>query len=203
MSRAFSAKEIEAIRKTLIEKGKELFASHGLKKTGIAELAKAAGIAQGSFYKFFGSKEELLFAIMEEEEKRIHEILTAKVARNLTRAKLKDLLVNGMAIAESNPVIRLMMDPEVYQQVVRKLPEEKIHEHIDRDNAGLIQLIRQWQEEGRIGPVNPAVLTGMLRAVFTISLHKQEIGEVIFPEVVDLLAETIARGLIREEQQDD
>lgn len=203
MSRAFSAKEIDAIRKTLIEKGKVLFANQGLKKTGIAELAKAAGIAQGSFYKFFGSKEELLFAIMEEEEKRIHETLTDKVAGNLTRAKLKDLLVNGLAFAESNPVIRLMMDPEVYQQVVRKLPEEKIHKHIDRDNAGLTPLIRQWQEEGRIGSVNPAVLTGLLRAVFTIALHKQEIGEDIFPEVVDLLAETIACGLIREELQHD
>src|SRR5690554_4380916 len=121
MARAFSDKEKDAIRSSLLEKGREMFGAYGLKRTGVAELARAVGIAPGSFYSFFGSKEELLFAVMEEEEKRIHSHFASLLSGDLTRAKLKQLLIEGVAMAEENSVLRMLMDPEVYQRVLRKL----------------------------------------------------------------------------------
>lgn len=203
MARAFSIKEKEAITKVLIEKGRELFARQGLKRTNIAELSQSAGIAQGSFYSFFGSKEELLFAVIEEEEKQIHSTMFQAVSGNPTREKIKFLLVQGLAIAESNTIIRQLLDPEIYQRLVRKLPEEKVRQHIERDSITLEPLVRQWQEAGHLSGYKPPVVAGLLRAAFTMALHKQEIGEDIFPEVVELLAEIIAAGLIREEKQHD
>ncbi|UAL26941.1 TetR/AcrR family transcriptional regulator [Bacillus paralicheniformis] len=66
----FTEKEKEAIRSALVQSGRELFAQLGLKKTSVGELTASAGIAQGSFYTFFNSKEELYFEILQEEEKR-------------------------------------------------------------------------------------------------------------------------------------
>lgn len=106
MARAFSDKEKEAIRSALLEKGREMFGAYGLKRTGVAELARAVGIAPGSFYSFFDSKEELLFAVMEEEEKRIHVHFASLLSGDLTRSKLKQLLVEGVAIAEENSLLR-------------------------------------------------------------------------------------------------
>ena len=71
MSRSFSDQEKNMIRTVLLEKGRELFARHGLKKTAVGELTAAAGIAQGSFYVFFNSKEELYFEILEMEEAKL------------------------------------------------------------------------------------------------------------------------------------
>ena len=68
MPKTFTGKEKEIIRKTLITKGRELFSKYGLKKTSITELTNSAGIAQGTFYNFFESKEELYFEILEQEE---------------------------------------------------------------------------------------------------------------------------------------
>ena len=37
----------------------------GMKKTSVEQLTKAVGIAKGSFYKFYESKEVLFFAVLE------------------------------------------------------------------------------------------------------------------------------------------
>ncbi|MEC1287550.1 TetR/AcrR family transcriptional regulator, partial [Bacillus paralicheniformis] len=73
----FTEKEKEAIRSALVQSGRELFAQLGLKKTSVGELTASAGIAQGSFYTFFDSKEELYFEILQQEEKKIRAQLEA------------------------------------------------------------------------------------------------------------------------------
>ena len=59
MPKAFSEHEKETIRTQMREKGKKLFEKHGLKKTSVDEVTEAVGISKGSFYLFYGSKEEL------------------------------------------------------------------------------------------------------------------------------------------------
>ncbi|NIR71626.1 MAG: TetR family transcriptional regulator [Aliifodinibius sp.] len=68
MPKIFSEEERKTILETLVEKGKELFTLHGLKKTNVEDFTQAAGIAKGTFYAFFASKEDLCFAILEREE---------------------------------------------------------------------------------------------------------------------------------------
>ncbi|MTI96972.1 MAG: hypothetical protein FH749_16135 [Firmicutes bacterium] len=96
-----------------------------------------------------------------------------------------------------------MMDPEVYQRVLRKLPEEKIRGHIERDKNTLSPLIRHWQDIGQMAVHNVDVVSGLLRGIFLLALHKKEIGEEIFSDVVDLLADLVAGGLVREERDND
>ncbi len=62
MTRSFNDDEKQFIYTALIDQGKELFSQFGFKKTSILEITKRTGIAQGTFYNFFASKEELYFA---------------------------------------------------------------------------------------------------------------------------------------------
>jgi len=64
----FTTKEKEVIRNGLIKTAKEHFSIYGLQKTRIKDLTTEVGIAQGSFYNFYDSKEELYFEILELEE---------------------------------------------------------------------------------------------------------------------------------------
>src|SRR5690625_5812047 len=73
MARGFNSKEKQAIRLSLIEYGRELFSKLGFQKTSILDITKNVGIAQGTFYKFFSSKEELYFVILEMEEQKLRE----------------------------------------------------------------------------------------------------------------------------------
>lgn len=63
--RALSVKEKSAQRKRLLEKGKDVVISYGLKKVSVDDIAKAAGFAKGTFYQHFDSKELYLYALIE------------------------------------------------------------------------------------------------------------------------------------------
>ncbi|MGE0479970.1 MAG: TetR/AcrR family transcriptional regulator [Phycisphaerae bacterium] len=52
-------------RDRIVDAAMELFAFHGYGPTGLAEIARQAGVQQGSLYHFFPTKEELLAAVLE------------------------------------------------------------------------------------------------------------------------------------------
>ena len=62
---AFTEYETEQLRKALLKETRRCAVTLGMKKTSVDQLTKAVGIAKGSFYKFYESKEMLFFAVLE------------------------------------------------------------------------------------------------------------------------------------------
>ncbi len=52
----------ENVRKKLYDASVSLFKSRGYDKTSVTEITSAVGVAKGTFYNFFASKQDLLFA---------------------------------------------------------------------------------------------------------------------------------------------
>jgi TetR/AcrR family transcriptional regulator, transcriptional repressor for nem operon len=67
-------------RTDLLDAGLEVFAERGYAKTTIAEIVERAGVAQGTFYLHFATKEALLFALQE----RFKERMVARAAAAIT-----------------------------------------------------------------------------------------------------------------------
>lgn len=65
MPTAFTEEEMNRIRSELIHAGIRLSKELGLQKMSVEKLTDAVGIAKGSFYLFFGSKEDFILAIAE------------------------------------------------------------------------------------------------------------------------------------------
>jgi acrR potential operon repressor homolog len=62
---AFTDEELEHIRSALIQAGIRLSKELGLQKMSVEKLTAAVGIAKGSFYMFFGSKEDFILEVAE------------------------------------------------------------------------------------------------------------------------------------------
>ena len=61
------ARALSEEKRTLIkEESKKLFASRGFAATSVADIARVAGIPVGSIYTYFGNKEEIIRAIVED-----------------------------------------------------------------------------------------------------------------------------------------
>ncbi len=204
MVKGFSSREREIINESLLDKGKALFESYGIKKTRIKDLTDAVGIAQGTFYNFFDSKEELYFTILEREEEIIkNKFISNKIMSNkVSPESLKTFLNIGFELIDSNPFLKQIMSGEEYNTILRKLPEEKVKDHIENDTDLLRPFIEKWQEEGLIIEESPEVISGLLRALFTISLHKKEIGEDVYQDTIRLLIDLISNGLVRRESEE-
>ncbi|WP_400246787.1 TetR/AcrR family transcriptional regulator [Niallia sp. JL1B1071] len=199
MPRGFNEQEKQKIFETLIDEGKRLFSRFGLKKTSVGELAKAAGIAPGSFYTFFDSKEALFFEIMEKEEDKIR---SRFIQLDLTREadikeSLKRFLFQMLSMVEENELFRQLLLDKNYDALLRKLPPQKLEEHLHRDSDSIGVILSKWKEIGIAQGIEEDAIAGLFRALFTISLHKQEVGEEIYPKTMELLMDLIVEGLIK------
>ena len=91
-------------RERIITAAATLFGEKGYHNTTTAEIAESAGVAAGTIYIYFSSKEELLVAVFEEFLGTHMDRLREGIATEATpEAKLKRLLRLGLELMEQNP----------------------------------------------------------------------------------------------------
>ncbi|MGX7197744.1 TetR/AcrR family transcriptional regulator [Enterococcus olivae] len=71
--------KIEDKKLALKEAAHQVFLRQGYKETNVAAIAKNAGIAVGSFYKYYPSKEEIFIEIYEAENEMIRNTIINKI----------------------------------------------------------------------------------------------------------------------------
>ncbi|MDO4355365.1 MAG: helix-turn-helix domain-containing protein [Clostridia bacterium] len=102
MPSIFSQEDRDRIRAQLLDKGRAMMLERGITKTNIDELAESVGIAKGTFYHFFPSKQAFIL-----------EIIRAYQAEKL--AQLKQLVADKRAkltIAEALAWYRTLYLPQ-------------------------------------------------------------------------------------------
>jgi AcrR family transcriptional regulator len=161
--------------------GRESFARRGLRGTSVEELARAAAISKGAFYRFFDSKEVLLLALLAEYEEQVHARLEAAVRADPTRG-VALLVEECVHAADRDPLLPVLMSEEG-MRVLASLPPAERQELMDRDVRLVRRVMDILQEVGAAPPVPERVLLGLLRSLFFAGMHRAEIG-------ADLLAET-------------
>ncbi len=69
-------------RTDILETSLELFATHGFKSTTISMIAKETGLAKGSLYHYFESKEEILSTLLKDGTSLIFEFIPPEESEN-------------------------------------------------------------------------------------------------------------------------
>ena len=194
MPKAFSEHEKETIRAQMREKGKKLFEKQGLKKTSVDELARAAGISKGAFYLFYESKEELFMEILEGLEtdfrRRIFDfsISPKRNARQLLAKLFKDTLLTW----DEYPLLKNFGMTE-YAYLARKLPPARLQAHSNRDDEFVNEFIKRIKREGVAVKASPRVVSNLMKSLFFISLHRDDLGTQAYVESMEILADLVAR----------
>lgn len=199
MPKAFSEHEKEMIRAQMRAKGKKLFEKHGLKKTSVDELTEAAGISKGAFYLFYESKEELFMEILEELEtdfrSRIFDftINPQEDARKL----LAKLLSSALLTWDRYPLLKNIGMAE-FEYLARKLPPERIQQHANQDNEFVDDFIKRIKREGVAVKASPRVVSNLMKSLFFVSLHRDDLGENEYVETMEVLADLVAGYIVGE-----
>jgi AcrR family transcriptional regulator len=92
-------KQKERIKELLQQKALELFQSQGYQKTTVLQIAKRAGVAKGTFFNYFRTKEEILYSINEQHMQEIEGELHKLTGTNLLD-QLRQLLIKLSEIHE-------------------------------------------------------------------------------------------------------
>lgn len=80
MPAAFTEEQQEEIREQLFHEGIRLSRELGVQRMTVSKLTAACGIAKGSFYSFYESKEEFILALAEWANRNTEEMLCRKLA---------------------------------------------------------------------------------------------------------------------------
>lgn len=199
--RAFREEEKEQITHSLIEIGKKRFAAQGLKKTSIKELTDAVGIAQGSFYLFFHSKEEFYFYICEQEEQTIKQEILKETSKEdmLTEERFVDILLKGLALIDANPIIKRLYFEDERSLLLRKLPKEVMEKHMKEDEHALFPLFMKLKEQKKAKSLPIELFGSVIRSFFLLMLHKHEIGEHLYDETAHFYALALSKQLFSDD----
>jgi AcrR family transcriptional regulator len=204
MPRAWNETEKTLVRNSLLEQGRMLFEKHGLRKTTVDEVARAAGVSKGAFYLFFESKEDLYLRVVEHVEKAFRE----KVYRSLAaspaprRASFKAFLREVVEFAKTTPIVA-GLDPSDLQYLMRKLPPKALEQHLRSDTDYLVQQIQAWRKNGWIRAVDIRGLRGVLSSLTYLVVHRREFEVEEFEASKDLLIEMIATYVVPEERTEE
>jgi AcrR family transcriptional regulator len=198
MPRSFSESEREEIRRRLIDEGRALFLRFGLRKTQVAELAEAAGIAKVSFYHLFDSKEDLCMEIFELEELAmrtdIEQLLSSEQA---PRDIVRSLIEYGLRFAREDSLLAVLRETGDYALLVRGVDRETLNRHIDNDLILMERLIDSLEARGVTCTIPPDELAGVFRGIVMLSMHQDEIGVDVFEPAMERLMDWIAEGIVR------
>ena len=197
MPRAFTEQEKDRIHRRLVSAGQELFTAYGLKRTSVAELARSAGISKGAFYLFFDSKEALFMEVLEafERDMRAHFLSDAFHPGDDPRQSFKTFLVEALDVLESHPLFQTL-DHEDLPYLMQRLSPERLEAHIHGDEQAMEAFLQAYRRAGHLKEQDPKVLSGLVRALFFVRMHRNEIGADVFPQVLDLMVDMVAGHLI-------
>ncbi|WP_051541380.1 TetR/AcrR family transcriptional regulator [Caldalkalibacillus mannanilyticus] len=175
IARKFNDEEKIYLRQKLVTEGKKQFGQLGLKKTSVALLTEAVGIAQGSFYLFYESKEELYFTILEMEEAELRQQLlhSVNLEEKLTKEALKTFLKKGIALIENNPFFQQLYTENVLEIVMRKLPTSRLEQHFQQDSDVFFPIILSWQKNNDLIDHAPDVILSVFRSLIILSFQKK------------------------------
>lgn len=202
MPAGFTEQERERITGQLLEAGRRLFTSQGLRKTTLEELVTPAGIAKSSFYLFFDSKEALYLELLARQAPAVTGPVTAVLeepgsARDILIAYLR----RGVEAARSNTLYRrLLTHPEELATVVARVGRAG-EDELARINSfvlnPLLEFIRARQKTGELAAAEPMVIVGVIQAATLATLHPELLGEQ-YEAALDLTIRAVATGLTSE-----
>jgi len=194
----FSETDRQAIRRSLLEQGRKLFLRFGLRKTNVEQLARAAGIAKGTFYHFFGSKEELCLEIFHQEENGLAREIEALLARHEDAGEaLRAVLGYSLRFVRSDSLLSQLRESGEYALLSRGAGRARFAKHQARDVDFAGKVLEALRQKGAVCPVEPAVAAGILRAIVLLAFHEEEIGARLYAPAMERIVSWIAEGITR------
>lgn len=214
MGRKFSQEQAHELRWRLILEAGNQFGTHGFKRVTIDDVARSVGIAKGTVYRFFFSKEDLLVACVQMVRTTIQSSLVDAILFDHDRTPddvMRRLLLETGTLMVSYPVLRCVNEPELYQSMRSELQRQgsSFFEILTLFDVERIML--HWKDQGIVVDIPPRLLEALLLKLtgfcsVVVNTYAQEAGTPGEGAVNDLLLSILDIGIssfIRKDRKRD
>ena len=191
MAIAFTQEQKDEIQEKLIEAGFELSTSIGFKKMTVATVAKSAGVAVGSFYIFFDSKENFVLALIKEAEKEA-ELRMATVFEKDGTIPLKKFLsvFRENFRPETNFLLKISLDDWVW---LKSHLTDTTYFNTSSDRQKIEYLLPRIK--GVREDIDPGVVVNFINSIYALYQNRETLFVESLETNVDLIFDSIYRYL--------
>jgi AcrR family transcriptional regulator len=189
---------MEEKRELIFQAARKLFMQKGYKETNVPEITGSAGVAVGTFYNYFGSKDEIFFEVFNSENEKIKRELMSSISPddNPLEAMTRLMFLSRDAIA-SNLILREWYNKDLFSKMEKQFQEGNANGRMNEIMVNyLSDFIQKWQTEGKIrNDLEVGMILALFNSTIYVELHKSEIGIEYFPRLTYLLIESIMKGV--------
>ncbi len=181
----------------IYKSAKELFSSKGFKDTNVSDITKQAGMAVGTFYNYYSSKEKLFMDIYLDENTKLKKSMMQSVDMDqepiMVVSQMIRLNIQGM---QSNPILNEWYNKSVFDKIEKIYLEENGITSVDFMYDTFLAIVEKWQTEGKMRKdIDSKTIMMIFAAIINIDTHKEEIGLEYFPELLEHITELVFEGL--------
>lgn len=190
---------ITARRNQILDAATQVFAEKGFHRATIKDIARVAGIADGTVYNYFENKTALMLGIFDrlnESDQRNEDFskLTEVDSRSFMKAYLRHRLT--ILQADNFEVFRVVISEIMINTELRELYYRKILEPTFSMAEAYVQ---QWAAQHIIKPINISLamraISGMVLGLIVEHIIGDQTLELKWDELPDFLTDMILDGL--------
>lgn len=182
----------------ILKCGKELFSTRGFKDTNVADITKMAGMATGTFYNYYPSKDKLFMEIYIEENSKLKKSIMESLNMEAGPIEImKEMMFLNLQGMTANPILKEWYNREVFSKIEQSFREEDGLERVDFLYENFREVVKKWQAEGKMrSDIDAEMIMAIFSALTNVETHKEEIGFQYFPQLLEYLAEFVMKGLM-------
>lgn len=181
----------------ILEAAVTVFAAKGFRQSTISQVAREAGVADGTIYLYFKNKDDILVQFFEYKARQVFERFRREVDRGRTSVeKLQNLVRVHLTEFQRDPRMAVVYQVETHQS--RRLVEGQIREMAKTYQDLIAEIIEQGQREGAIrkelyvGLVKRFIL-GAVEEVIGTWLHSGQNYDLV--SMADPLVDLFIKGI--------
>lgn len=151
-------------RERILAAAERIFARHGFFAARVSEIAKEAGVADGTIYLYFKSKDDLLISLFESRMKQVNDELRQAIANRPPTEQLRAFIHTYLQLVSDEPAAAEVLTIEL-RQSSKFMKEYENPEFVDflRMLGGIIA---DGQAHGELDPAIPSHIAA--RMIFGI-----------------------------------
>ncbi len=152
---------ITKTRQKLLEVARELFAHKGLETTTMNDIAAASGRGRRTLYTYFRNKEDIYYAVIEEELERLSEKLDATAEMAVEpEEKIFAMIYSHLSMIRDTVARNGTLRAEFFRNIWMV---EKVRKAFDEEERRiLVRVLQEGMEKGRFRVENAELLADII-----------------------------------------
>ncbi|AVL01002.1 TetR/AcrR family transcriptional regulator [Pediococcus inopinatus] len=166
------------------------FQESGFKGTNIAEITQHAGVAVGTFYRFYESKEEVFFQVYAAENERVkQEIVTTNDLTEDPRTLFPKIMTQLLADVKNSLILQDWYTNPKLKRLIKNNPNLQD----DFMCHTVSQLVKQWQKDDRLkSGLSESRVHQLFEALVVVDNHQDELLDGDYEQ----LREDLVQGIL-------